>query len=149
MRNFLLLLSLFIVLPAIAQTAKVSAPQAARDHFAQAYPKATEVEWKQGKQVKARFKLKGEGYSAYYTTDGAWTRTEHNVKKTELPVAVQTALQASKYGKWKIEDAEEHSTPAHPSIFKVKVENETAKAELFFAPDGKLVRVETKAKKAD
>lgn len=147
MRTLLLSLGFVVASVSYAQPAPVAVPQAARTHFSQAYPKAAGLEWKQGKQIKARFKLKGEDYCAYYTAQGAWTRTEHNVKKSELPLAVVTALQASKYGKWKIEDAEEHATPEHPSIFKVKVESETAKAELFFAPDGKLVREESKKAK--
>jgi hypothetical protein len=124
-------------------------PPSAKAHLAQTYPKATVKEWKQGtKLYRAEFTLKGEKHTAVYTTEGAWVRTEHDIKKDELPSAITRALKASKFGAWKIEDVEEHSTPEHPSLFKLKVESEKEKAELFFLPDGKLLKEEVKARKA-
>lgn len=128
-----------------AQTTSAGVPSAARTHFAQAYPKAAEQEWKVGnKQVKAEFKLKGEKYLAIYSLKGQWVRTEHNIPNSELPTTVTAALKAGKYASWKIEDVEEHATPQQPKLYKVKVETEAQKAELFFTPDGILVREEGK-----
>ncbi|MBK8499168.1 MAG: PepSY-like domain-containing protein [Flavobacteriales bacterium] len=126
---------------------KVNPPAAARTHLNSTYAGAVVKEWKEGKKhFKAEFRLKDETYRAYYTAEGAWVRTEHNVKKGELPAAVTAALERSKYGKWKIADAEEHASPQQASFYRVRVKTETKKAELDFAPDGKLLKEEEKAK---
>lgn len=150
MRTLLTLLVLLSLAPvAMAQKAAVKAPATALAHLSKTYPGAVVKEWKQSaKHFKVDFKIKGEAYHAYYSPAGAWVRTEHNIPKSELPAAVVKAMKASKYGSWKIGDVEEHATPEHPKLYKVKVELEEKKqkAELFFTPDGKLVREEGKAK---
>lgn len=149
MRSSLLLLLLTVSFAAAGQTAPVIPPAPAKTHFAQHYPKAKAKEWKQGaKHFSIEFDLKGEGYKATYAADGAWVRTEHDIGKSEIPGPVARALKASKYAGWKLEDEEEHSTPEHPVLIRLKVESETHKAELFFLPDGKLLREEVKPRKA-
>jgi hypothetical protein len=46
-----------------------------------------------------------------------------------------------------VDGVEQHATPEHASLYKVNVETEKDKAELFFLPDGKLLKQEVKAKK--
>lgn len=149
MRYVLTSLSVIASLQLHAQPlATVAPPVSAKAHLTQTYPKASVKEWKQGtKLFRAEFTLKGEKHSAVYTTEGAWVRTEHDIKKDELPGTIARALKASKYGGWKIEDVEEHATPEHASLFKLKVESEKEKAELFFLPDGKLLKEEVKVRK--
>ena len=148
MRTIFLSFSLLaLTTAACAQKASGKAPATALAHLTNSYPGAAVKQWKQGaKNWKAEFKMKGEEYDAYYTPAGAWVRTEHNIPKSELPAAVATALEASKYNSWKIDDVEEHATLEQPKLYKVKVETEVKKAELFFTPDGKLLREEEKAK---
>ncbi|MBP7408883.1 MAG: PepSY-like domain-containing protein [Flavobacteriales bacterium] len=148
MRTLITLILLLVLTPfSVAQKAAIKAPATAVAHLTSNYPGAAVKEWKQGsKNWKAGFKLKGEEYDAYYTPAGAWVRTEHNIPKSELPAAVTTALKANKYDSWKIDDVEEHATPEQPKLYKVKVETEVKKAELFFTPDGKLLREEEQAK---
>lgn len=150
MFKILLLPALFAtVLPLAAQTAKVSPPATAQAHLKQNYPKAELKEWKQGaKTCRAEFKLKGETYKATYTGEGVWVRTELDIKKEDLPKAVHRALIAGKYNGWKIDDSEEHTTPEHAKLFKVKVQTEKQSAELFFLPDGTLLKEEVKERKA-
>lgn len=149
MRIVLAAITLIASVQLVAQTPAAGTPPAsAKTHLAQTYPKATVKEWKQGAKIfRAEFTLKGEKYTAVYTAEGAWVRTEHDIKKDELPGAIARALKAGKYGLWKIEDAEQHATPEHASLFKVKLESEKEKAELFFLPDGKLLKEEVKARK--
>lgn len=137
------------VLPLAAQTTKVNPPATALAHLKQHYPKAEVKEWRQGaKNFRAEFKRKGETYKATYTAEGVWVRTEHNIKKDELPKAVHRALIVGKYSGWKIDDAEEHTTPEHAKLFKLKVQTEKQNAELFFLPDGTLLKEEVKERKA-
>ena len=148
MRALLTFSVLLVLTPStVAQKASGKAPPTALTHLTNTYPGAAVKEWKKGaKNWKAEFELKDEKYDAYYTPSGAWVRTEHNIPKSELPAAVTTALKASKYASWKVDDVEEHATPEQPKLYKVKVETEVNKAELFFTPDGKLLREEEKAK---
>ena len=149
MRYVLASLTVIASLQLLAQTTSTIAPPAiAKAHLAQTYPKATVKEWNQGtKLFRAEFTLKGEKHTAVYTTEGAWVRTEHDIKKDELPGTIARALKASKFGAWKIEDVEEHATPEVASLFKVKLESEKEKAELFFLPDGQLLKEEVRARK--
>lgn len=148
MRSRLLALGLVLLVSAAhAQQPAVNVPAAARVHLTKTYPGAVVGGWKQGgKHLKAQFKLKGEGYQAVYTSEGVWVRTEHNIPKADLPTPVTAALKAGKYGDWKITDVEEHASPTAPKVFKVKVSTEVKKAELLFAPDGKLLNEEVKTK---
>jgi hypothetical protein len=142
-------LLLAAALPLAAQTTKVDAPAAAQAHLKQHYPKAELKEWKQGaKNYRAEFKLRGETYKATYNAEGTWVRTEHNIKKEELPGAVMRAIKAGKYAAWKLDDAEEHATPEHTKFYKVKLQGEKENAELFIRPDGQLLKEEVKARKA-
>ncbi|HRD51640.1 MAG TPA: PepSY-like domain-containing protein [Flavobacteriales bacterium] len=148
LKAILLPLLLAAALPLFGQATKVNPPAAAQTHLKQHYPKAEVKEWKQGaKNFRAEFKLRGETYKATYTVEGAWVRTEHDIKKDELPGAVMRAIKAGKYAAWKLDDAEEHATPEHAQLFKLKMQSEKENAELFFLPDGKLLKEEVKARK--
>ncbi|MFN6116546.1 MAG: PepSY-like domain-containing protein [Flavobacteriales bacterium] len=148
MRTAIILFLLISSTCVLGQKPAVTPPAAAKAHVTQHYPKATMKEWKQGgKHFKVEFVLKGEKYTAVYTAEGTWVRTEHNIPKVDLPAAVARALKAGKYGTWKVDGVEQHATPEHASLYKVNVETEKEKAELFFLPDGKLLKEEVKAKK--
>lgn len=122
-------------------------PAAAQTHFQKAHPGAVVKEWeKKTKHYKVDFKEKDEKYESYYTLDGAWVRTEHDIQKSKLPATVSAAVAAGKYGSWKVDDVEEHSTPEHAVLYKVQVEKEPRKVELFLTPDGKLLREQEDAK---
>lgn len=129
----------------IGQAPAVIPPPEATAHFAQHYPKANVKRWKQGEKLyRVEFVLKGRKHTAAYTAEGEWVRTKHDIERTELPKAVHQSLIAGKYGGWKITEMEEHNTPSHPSLFKVKLESEKQKAEAFFLPDGSLLKEEVK-----
>ncbi|HEY0977417.1 MAG TPA: PepSY-like domain-containing protein [Flavobacteriales bacterium] len=130
------------LLPATAVRAQGDQPPAAaKDHFAQQYPGAVVKEWeKKTKHYKVEFKLKDEKYEAHYALDGAWVRTEHDVPKSTLPPTITGALKAGKYASWKVKDVEQHATPQHAVLYKVEVEKDERKMEVFFTPDGQVLR---------
>lgn len=148
MKLLLNLLALGTATLVVGQKTTTNVPPAAKAHFAQHYPKAKAEEWQQGaKHFSIEFDLRGEGYKATYAADGKWVRTEHDIAKTEVPLAVTKALKASKYATWDLDDEEEHHTPEHPSVIKLKLESPTQKVELFYLPDGKLLKEELKNRK--
>jgi hypothetical protein len=131
-----------------AQQTAVTPPPAALAHLLQQHPGTAVKEWKQGaKLYRAVFTLKGEKYTAVYTTDGSWVRTEHNIRKEELPKAVHKTLLSGTYSGWEIDDVEEHRTPMQAQVFKVDVKSDRKKAELFLLPDGTLLKEEVKERK--
>jgi hypothetical protein len=147
-RALLLTLLLTAAQSLAAQQTAVTPPPAALAHLLQQHPGAAVKEWKQGtKLYRAVFTLKGEKYTAVYTTDGAWVRTEHNIGKEELPKAVHKTLLSGTYSGWEIDDVEEHRTPKQAQVFKVDVKSDSKKAELFLLPDGTLLKEEVKERK--
>jgi hypothetical protein len=130
------------------QAPTVRPPAAAQAHMAQHHPETTVHAWKQGaKLFRAEFVLKGRKHTAVYTADGEWVRTEHDLAKSEIPAPVKRALMSSQYGTWTIADGEEHTTPDHARLIKLNVESEEQKAEIFFLPDGRVLKEEVKDRK--
>lgn len=124
-----------------AQSGASDAPAAARQHLATQHPDAVVKEWERRKRnFKVEFKVKGVEYDSYYTVDGVWVRTEHDIEKKDLPAAITTAMKAGKYGTWKTEDVEQHATPKHAILYKVKVQSGGEVMEVFYLPDGTLVK---------
>lgn len=147
-RALLITVLLTLAQPMVAQQTSITPPPAALAHLLQQHPGAAVKEWKQGaKLYRAIFTQKGEKYTAVYTTDGAWVRTEHDIRKEELPKAVHRTLLTGTYSGWEIDDVEEHRTPTHTQLFKVDVKNTSKKAELFLLPDGTVVKEEVKERK--
>ena len=142
MRAILPVLPFLLLSPALrAQPGASDAPAAAREHLAAQHPDAVVKEWERRKRnFKVEFKVKGVEYDSYYTTDGAWVRTEHDIEKKDLPAAVTTAMKGGKYSTWKTEDVELHTTPKHAVLYKVKVRSGGEVMEVFQLPDGTLVK---------
>lgn len=124
-----------------AQNGADQAPAAARQHLTKQHPDAVVKEWERRKRnFKVEFTVKGVEYDSYYTTEGNWVRTEHDIAKKDLPAAVSTALKGSKYGTWKVEDVELHSTPEHAVLYKIKVKDKGQVMEVFHGADGRLIK---------
>jgi hypothetical protein len=47
-----------------------------------------------------------------FTRTGEWTRTETELRRTEIPAPVTAAIAASQYSAWRVDDVEHHDTPA-------------------------------------
>lgn len=125
----------------MAQPGVNEAPAAAKQHLKTQHPDAVVKEWERRKRnFKVEFKVKGVEYDSYYTPAGAWVRTEHDIDKKDLPAAVITALKASRYGTWKVDDVELHATPEHAILYKMKVSERSTVMEVFYDPTGKLIK---------
>lgn len=98
-RNLLLVLSIFVITIASA----TEAPKVVQENFAKKFPAAKSVKWeKEGsKEYEASFVLDDLKCSANFRIDGTWLETEIEIKASELPAAVASAIKV-KYAKWKI-----------------------------------------------
>ncbi len=100
MRNSLLLYCLGSLLILAAQTsfAKPKVPEAVLHAFQSRFPAAREVNWEIENKTayEAEFKLNGIEWSVSFDATGKWLETETEVRLTDLPAPVQTALQGKK-----------------------------------------------------
>lgn len=134
------LFAVLLTLQAGAQSA-AEPPAKAVAHFSAKYPGAVVKEWERRKRnYRVEYTLKGVEYDSYYTPEGAWVRTEQEIGMKDLPPAVTAALKAGKYATWRVADLELHATAEQPKLYKVKVEQKGQAMELYYTPDGKLIK---------
>ena len=127
--------------------AQDSIPQSAKDHFASAYPMATDVKWdvEDGK-IEVKFELNGVEWDGYYDAAGTWLKTKRELKNDEVPQVVMDGLKTTEFSSWSADDPHEYQTPSHKSLYRFEVINGAEKKIIFLTPDGKLVPEMTKAK---
>lgn len=115
-------------------------PAGVLKHFNSAYPAAQVKDWDKERDgtYEAEFTLNGVEWEAYYDANGNWTRTERDVRRSDVPQAVWNALAKSSYAGWKVDDIEEHQTPRQKSVFEIEVKKGGQKAYLYFLPNGKM-----------
>ena len=92
---FLFLLSLGTGFSARAQK---SPPQTVVTAFSQKFPGVKDVDWSKEKngEWEAEFEQGDVEISANFNADGTWLETETELKPTDLPAPVQTALKGKK-----------------------------------------------------
>ncbi len=110
-------------------------------HFQAKYPGAENPDYDKEKDgYEVEFHLSGIKWEAFYDTRGNWVKTERDVRRADVPDAVWTALSTSSYGRWKVDDIEEHQTPQHEKLYEIEVKTKGQKKYLYFLPDGQMVR---------
>ena len=124
-------------------TKKHQVPQVVRDAFAAKYPEAQKVNWEEETDYEAAFRLQGSEMSATFTAHGQWLETEREVKKSELPEAVKSAIKKDFPG-YSVEEAERLETPNMPLAFEVELEYDTNhyEVEAVYSAEGNLVKKE-------
>lgn len=91
-------------------------PKVVREHFAQMFPDAKDVEWEvESGYWKVSFET-GTGVSraeseAWYEDGGTWVRTETETSPSSLPEEIKTILNSSEYASAMIEDVKFVQTP--------------------------------------
>lgn len=74
-------------------------PTAVQTAFQQKFPNASDVDWSKEKngEWEAEFETPGDHEkSANFSADGKWLETETEIKFSELPAPIQSALQGKK-----------------------------------------------------
>ncbi|MEO6040197.1 MAG: PepSY-like domain-containing protein [Saprospiraceae bacterium] len=87
-----------MTLAAQAAGYKSHPPQAVATAFQQKFPNVTDVDWSQEKngEWEAEFEQNEVDMSANFSADGKWLETETEIKISELPAPVRTALTGKK-----------------------------------------------------
>ena len=110
--------------------------QSALESFINArYPGAVIVdsEYDDG-EIEVEIIHNGRGKDVYFSSNNEWLRTEWDVRKSELPAAVLTQVNAA-YPSWKIDDAEFMETPSG-EWFVIELEKGESEAKIRITADG-------------
>jgi len=74
-----------------------------------------------------------------FTAAGEWTRTETELRVTELPDVVINALRASRYGTWRVDDVDHHDTPTG-EYYLFELESSRRETHLKIDPAGNVLQ---------
>ena len=110
--------------------------QSAIESFINArYPGAVIVdsEYDDG-EIEVEIIHNGRGKDVYFSSNNEWLRTEWDVRKSELPAAVLTQVNAA-YLSWKIDDAEYMETPSG-EWFVIELEKGESEVKIRITADG-------------
>lgn len=113
--------------------------------FHDRYPLATRAEWefRLGYYV-ADFRQNTAEAEAWFTPQGVWHMTETDVRYADLPSTVRSAFEQSEYyAGWRIDDIDMLEYPDRETVYIIEVEQNRAKYDLYFTPDGVLAKVTT------
>jgi hypothetical protein len=122
--SFILLSVLSINLGFAQGKTEVNLPETVTTAIANKYPQSQIGHWNynsNNKWYEVNFKSEEQKFTAVYTQEGSWVRTERTMKKLSLPQAVITSLQASEHAGWEIKSAKEQQTPKHAYLYEVEV----------------------------
>jgi hypothetical protein len=145
MKNLFYLFLCFISITLVnAQDLDIDAkdvPKAVMENFKKMFPKATVEEWdKFDTFYEVVFQLEGVEKEALYTPTGEWMITEHIVKFSQLPKAIQDAFAASEFKDWKVRSCAEVDMKDVQQAYGIDVTKGKEEYALYFDATGKLVK---------
>ncbi len=133
MKKILFLFALVFGLGFTAFAQKHTPPQAVVAAFNQKFPGMKDVDWGMEKngEWEAEMDQNGVEMSANFSADGKWVETETEIKKTELPTAVITALKGKK-----IKEASRIQRADGTTVYEAEVHHK----DLLFDASGKQLK---------
>jgi hypothetical protein len=134
------------------KTAPGEIPDTVMNSLKSKFPRIDDVKWEKRTDSNycAKFKQQGIKHVAMFDTTGAWSRTEYEIKHSELPKAVKNTIDGQFDGykineAWKFDDAK--LGPGY--IADVEKGKEVYRVQ--FSPDGRVIskenRIESMKKK--
>lgn len=112
-----------------------------KEAFTAKYPGAKDVRWNTRNTYSvAEFKDNGTSASAWFDGAGTWYMTETDIPYAALPQTVQAAFKASEYGAWRVDDVDRIERQGAETVYVIEVEQGTSEADLYYTPDGVLVK---------
>ena len=147
MKNIILMCSVCLSAGFIqAQDLKASeVPSSVKQSFAARFPNVKDVKWSKesATEFEAEFKSNGSEQSSNFDQAGKWLATETEIKKSELPQAVQAAI-TKDFSGFKIEEAEKTETADQGMCYEVALEKGEINYEVLFSAAGKVINKEEK-----
>ena len=120
-------------------------PTAVKQAFAKNFPSAKEVKWSKenATEFEAEFKAGATEKSANFDQKGNWVVTETEMKKSDLPQAVQASV-TKEFAGFKMEEIEKVEKPDNIVLYEMELEKNKTVYEVQFTPDGKMIKKEVK-----
>jgi len=150
----IMLLSVACLVAGLAGAQKLKAsdvPAAVTEAFAKNFPKAKEVKWSNEgtSEFEAEFEIAALEQAANFDKTGNLLETETEIKKSELPQAVQAAI-AKEFAGFTLDEPEKVEIPGKALLYEMELKKDKVKYEVQFSADGKVVKKEEmKAKKKE
>lgn len=145
MKKIIYITGLFLVLTifttsAYAQIRKI--PGEVTNAFQEKYPNATSVEWRDKlSSFTASFQLDSTSYIAQFSSKGEWENTEEAIDQSELPEAVTSGFDKSKYTEWNIGQVAKIEMPNDEVQYKIEVtKGDIKKRNLYFNSEGRMLK---------
>lgn len=117
-------------------------PEKVIKSFDEKFPNIIRVDWEieNEKEWEADFKLNNADYSANFTADGIWKKTEHKLNINQLPQVIKNSI-SKEFNDYIIESAEliENS---EVNAYEVKIKNGEQTIEVLFDNSGKVIKKE-------
>lgn len=120
-------------------------PTAVKQAFAKNFPSAKEVKWSKedGTEFEAEFKSGATEKSANFDQSGKWVVTETEIKKSDLPQAVQAAV-TKEFAGYKMDEIEKVEKPDNVVLYEMELEKNKVTYEVQFDANGKVIKKEVK-----
>ena len=126
---------------------KIEAPTAVKTSFEKLFPTATDVKWSKESdtEFEAEFKLGDVQKSSNFDSAGKWLVTETEIKISDLPASVQSAIN-NEFSGYSIEEAEAVETAEAGMFFEVALEKGESSLEVQISADGQVLKKEEKGR---
>lgn len=115
-------------------------PAAVRSAFSARFPAVTKVNWEMEnvKEYEAGFKMNGEEMSANFDNSGQWLETETEIKISDLPLSIRSAVSRDFAG-YKIKEASRVERANNGTCYEAEIEKNGEAYDVLFAPDATII----------
>ena len=146
MKILMTLLLSVALLSSSAFAQKISAdkvPAAVSSAFNKKFPTATKIIWSMENKTEyeAEFMFNGEGVSANFDNTGKWLETEIEMKVTDLPETIKTAL-TKDFDGYRVKEASKMETDKYGKCFEVEIQKGEERFDVLYSADGKILNKE-------
>ena len=120
-------------------------PTVVKQAFAKNFPTVKEVKWSKESttEFEAEFKSGATEKSANFDEKGNWVVTETEMKKSDLPRAVQASV-TKEFPGFKMKEIEKVERPDNVVLYEIELKKNKIAYEVQFSADGKVIKKEEK-----
>ncbi len=153
MKKIFVLLVVVAMMSISAFAQKISAdkvPEAVKSAFKAKFPTATKVNWgmENTTEFEAEFKLDGEELSANFDNTGKWLETETEIKVTDLPYEIKTAL-AKDFDGYQIKEASKIESAKEGTCYEAEIKKGGETFDVLYTAKGKMLSKTKEEKEKD
>ncbi|EAS19700.1 hypothetical protein BBFL7_00246 [Flavobacteria bacterium BBFL7] len=130
-------LILFISTTASCQEQSDKVPQVVLNAFQTKYPGENDPDFELDDHGywEAHFKKDGERYRADFNADGTWRETENSIKKSEIPEAIQEAIERE-FPDRKITEVEHVISATQGEFYDIEFKQKGKNMDVMYRKDG-------------